>query len=92
MSISYDALIKKMEQELQQAKSANPQKMKNHIHTVKALAEVILDEKTSMQANVVTQPVAPIIHQAPQQQPMTIQAEKPLDTEDGANGDSLFDF
>lgn len=91
MSISYDALIKKMEQELQAAKSASPQKMKNHLHTVKALAEVILDEKTSTQAKVVTQPVTPIVHQAPQQ-PMTIQAEKPLDTEDGANGDSLFDF
>ena len=96
MSISYETLMTKMEQELKKAKVASSQQqMKTHINTVKALSELILETETSSVTTPAPQITSQIV-QPPQPQQMmgmqSIQAEKPVEMEDGANGDSLFDF
>ncbi|MEK3888559.1 YwdI family protein [Bacillus sp. FSL K6-3431] len=94
MNISYEALLGKMELELKEAKVAKDEiRVKAHIYALKALAEVILEgenvashEPLSLRQPLVS-PAIPVANE-----PVTLANSKPLETEDGANGNSLFDF
>ncbi|MGM0843460.1 MAG: YwdI family protein [Bacillota bacterium] len=98
MNISHVSLINKMEQELLKAKKAErSQSIREHINSIKALCEVMLETETasssqhSFSNNITAQQMTtPAIDQ--QSQTVRIAEESKLETEDGANGDSLFEF
>ena len=93
MSISYEVLLAKMELELMKAKQAAKREQKlGHIYALKALAEVILDDgeqpvTTERESLVISQPRTAEITQ-----PVNFGGQKPLKTEDGSNGNSIFEF
>lgn len=103
MNISYHTILKKMEEKLIEAKSTNSNtQVREHVQAIKTLCEVILMEERTSEASyqpAVQTQTKPIQYQA---QPTVISTptpstsptlgEKRLETEDGANGDSLFDF
>ncbi|TMU83979.1 hypothetical protein FGG79_17705 [Bacillus sp. BHET2] len=97
MNIPHQSLIKKIEHELGKAKSAEkPQHIREHVYSIKALCEVLLEENgaaANAPSSYQSQQNMPYL-QEPQvsQKPVSIQKEEPLETEDGANGNSLFDF
>lgn len=94
-TISIGKLLEKMEEELKLAKgSASDARIRERIHSIKTLCELILEEparpvETGRIAEPVrfVQPVSP-----PVMQPLTINQAKPLKMDDESNGDSLFDF
>ncbi|MBP1915574.1 hypothetical protein J2Z23_002555 [Lederbergia galactosidilyticus] len=96
MSIPYEILIAKMEEELNKAKQASEASTrKAHLYTVKTLAELGVGgeelgqhvEKKEKDLTFTT----PFTQQPPSK-PISIPQSDPLQTEDGANGDSIFDF
>lgn len=86
MSISHERILRKMEEQLHKAKNTNHvPTIREHVQSIKSLCEVILEEQeetvqsfTSDEPKVVSS------------QPVLL--EKRLKAEDGANGDSIFDF
>lgn len=90
MSISIQKMLSKMEAEIQEARGLNDAAIRERVHAIKALCEVILDQPTE----------APQIQQQPiiTPQPNIIQPqqislnEKPIKMGNEANGDSIFDF
>ncbi|MGE8204942.1 YwdI family protein [Heyndrickxia sp. NPDC080065] len=92
MSISLNSLLNKIEQEMKYAKQTKDESMaKKHIYSIKTLCEVILEEEKSgeilqtglnnLQTNLpVTQSIS------------TVGKAEPLKTDDGSNGESIFDF
>jgi hypothetical protein len=97
MNIPHHSVIRRMEQELAKAKSAEKsQQIREHINSIKVLCEVLLEENNQgLSFNAPAQPQQTIPYapqQEPVQKPVSIQKEEPLETDDGANGDSLFDF
>ncbi|KIL49680.1 YwdI family protein [Jeotgalibacillus soli] len=92
MSISFEQLLAKIEQEVQQAKQSHPAQMRERLHSIRTLCDLALDQSTpSASVSASYQPPAQVTHQ-PMQQTLSVPSEKPLQQEDGANGDSLFDF
>ena len=87
MGISYESLLGKMEQELAKAKhAAGSQQLYSHVYALKALAEIVLESRGSdneIAASAVVQPPP---------KPVDLAGSEPLQTEDGANGNSIFDF
>lgn len=94
MSISYEALLGKMEKELRAARqSGDEASRRNHIYALKTLAEVMLEEKQSKTYNELSKPIATVQHTPIQQSPsVSLPSSEPIETDDGANGDSIFDF
>jgi len=87
MSISYKTLLEKMEIEIRKARGANGEhELKGHLYAVKALAELALEGEVSgnftTQKNTVLENV----------QTISNPSQEPVKMDDGANGDSLFDF
>jgi hypothetical protein len=90
MNISVQKLLAKMEEELRLAKSnANEKSVREKVYSIKILCELILDEKQLENETVINPVVIPV-----PQHPTSISVNQPqrLKEEDGANGDSLFDF
>ncbi|MCA1060985.1 YwdI family protein [Rossellomorea aquimaris] len=95
MNIPHQSLIKKIEHELGKVKSAEKsQQIREHVYSIKALCEVLLEENNGVSAQpTYSQPQQTYFQESqPVQKPVTIQKEEPLETDDGANGNSLFDF
>jgi Family of unknown function (DUF5327) len=90
LNISVQQLLRKIEEELHEAKgNTNEARIRERIHAIKSLCELILDDQAMPAASknmFVPQQTA---HQV---QPASIQQPKRLEMEDNANGDSLFDF
>lgn len=92
MNISIQKLLGKIEQELQEAKeSSTAARMRERVHAIQSLCELILEDSEMERApfaptNIVSPPIVQ------QNQPATIQQSKRMQTDDNANGDSLFDF
>lgn len=95
MDLSIDKLLAKMETELHQARRSDKEEnVREKIYSIKILCELILDEKVGSSEDLVSsrpqevyQPAASLTIQ-----PMAVNQQKKLQTDDGANGDSLFDF
>jgi hypothetical protein len=86
MAITTEMLLEKMEQELAKAKQAMPaEQFREHIYAVKALCEVLLESGKAVQPDEQPLPAGPSV-------PKTVLKSEPLKMEDGANGDSIFDF
>lgn len=98
MNISHVSLINKMEQELHKAKQAErPHNIREHINSIKALCEVMLETESAGSSQpsfpkelMAQQMTMPAVHQ--QSQTVRNLEESKLETDDGANGDSLFEF
>lgn len=89
LNISVQQLLKKIEEELNEAKGiANEARMRERIHAIKSICELILDEQIMPAASKNTLTLQPV-HQT---QPASIQQSKRLEMEDDANGESLLDF
>jgi len=83
MSISHAVIIKKIEEQLNKAKTSKSYPtMREHVQSIKSLCELILEEDNPVKS----QP-EPVVQTSP-----TIHQAKRLETEDGANGESLLDF
>lgn len=107
MNISMQKLLLKMETELKGAKAAGSESaLRERIHSLKTLCELVLDEPGNVQRVAAQASVAPIQSQIisspaayqPQaamqsryQAPTPTQSKK-LEMDDEANGDSLLDF
>lgn len=89
MEVSYRTILRKMEENIQAAKvQDSPAKMREHIQAIKALCEIILDSDQESPSAIRPQPLTRI---TPPTQTLSF-SEKKLETDDGANGDSIFDF
>ncbi|WP_062108365.1 YwdI family protein [Bacillus niameyensis] len=93
MTISYDVIFEKMEHELKQAKVAsNDTELQAHIYALKTLTEIILSGKSAI--NSINQQKVSKVNLTPQKEVHNLailNSETPK-SEDGANGDSIFDF
>ncbi|RDI41967.1 YwdI family protein [Falsibacillus pallidus] len=102
MSITYPVLLKKLEQELASAKNAgSTSQMREYVASMKTLCELILESGDGLEERPASQSAKIIPSQAgmqsfrPQQEPVRnvqVEQSKPMNTDDGANGDSIFDF
>ncbi|MHC5253023.1 YwdI family protein [Listeria kieliensis] len=92
MEIDTQVLFKKMEEELNLARETSDEtERKIHLGALKVLAEVLLTDKTGKKAAV---PEDKIWEKMTGTRPPQIQKEKSekMNFDDGANGESLFDF
>ena len=90
MEVSYRTILRKMEEHIATAKEQDSAaKMREHVQAIKALCEVILDseQKQEIPSVIRPQPLATSISSG-----SLSLGEKKLEPEDGANGDSIFDF
>lgn len=86
LNISMEKLLRKIEEEAQQAKlCAGEARIRERIHAIKALCELILDEGSTAEKTA-SASIPQSISQLPYEQSQKIK----IDEE--ANGDSLFDF
>ncbi|MED1672379.1 YwdI family protein [Pallidibacillus thermolactis] len=101
MNISYHTILKKMEEKLIEAKSTNSNAhIREHVQAIKTLCEVILmddgQSETSYQRTVQPKTIPyqsqPTVITPTTPSTSSILGEKRLETDDGANGDSIFDF
>ncbi|OZI12168.1 hypothetical protein CEW92_07930 [Bacillaceae bacterium SAS-127] len=91
MNISHQSVLNKIETEVRQAKHAEKSdEIKRHVHTIKALCDLVL-ESAEGQGKVSSVRGEHVFPSPTLSQPSISQEEK-LETEDGANGDSIFDF
>ncbi|MED0875002.1 YwdI family protein [Bacillus mobilis] len=95
MQISSDKILNKMANEIAKAKSSEGQQSKAHLLVVRALCDLLLDEQS--EPSMYREPEIP--SQVIGSQPMTtVQPVMPVSgepvyiKEEGANGNSLFDF
>ncbi|EOQ19887.1 TPA: YwdI family protein [Bacillus cereus] len=95
MQISSDKILNKMANEIAKAKSSEGQKSKDHLLVVRALCDLLLDEQAEsptyrepqIQSQVIgTQPITTV------QPVIPVSGEPVYIKEEGANGNSLFDF
>lgn len=92
MKISIEKLLEKMERELQHAKtSSRDENLREKIYSIKILCEVILEGKAAGDTEM-NSIVSPSVYQPAAAQPVSMNQAKKMQTDDGANGDSLFDF
>ncbi|MBB6453892.1 hypothetical protein HNQ94_002343 [Salirhabdus euzebyi] len=95
MPISDNKVLTKMMEEMHKAQQVqhDPSKMKEHIRAIKLLTELMLDNESTTNEDVVLKKMS-------QQQMLEKKGsyerndhhEKPSIEHDGANGDSIFDF
>ncbi|MCM3322441.1 MULTISPECIES: YwdI family protein [Cytobacillus] len=93
MSISIEKMLSKMEAEIIEAKGLNESAVRERVHAIKTLCEVILDQSTGVVRTAQTQQQPMVTPQTnipgPQQVSLN---EKPMKMGDEANGESIFDF
>ncbi|WP_025948338.1 YwdI family protein [Geobacillus thermocatenulatus] len=99
MSISFTAVVAKMEDELRKAKAANNlQRMREHIAAVRALCDLMLETTGQPQPSVSSVSTEPLVVGGPisvagglSLGAVSVQGRSP-DIDDEANGESLLDF
>ncbi|MCM3586820.1 YwdI family protein [Mesobacillus maritimus] len=106
MNISLQKLLRKMDDELRSAQNAESEAaVRERIHSLKTLCELVLDEpkgqsvpKPKQQPTLEktvpfpTQPQSQVALQTGMYATQPQNQTKRIEMEDGANGDSLFDF
>lgn len=97
MGISYNTILNKMEEKIREAKMEDSDaKVREYVQAIKVLSEVILDEKSESVApknfSVSTQQMFVQSSPAISTPQTTSLSPNKLETDDGANGDSIFDF
>ncbi|EJS61200.1 YwdI family protein [Bacillus nitratireducens] len=95
MQVSSDKVLNKMASEITKAKSSEGQKSKEHLLVVRALCDLLLDEQVEPSTYREPQVQSQIIGSQPittVQPVMPVSGEPVYIKEEGANGNSLFDF
>ncbi|EEL85128.1 hypothetical protein CN445_13450 [Bacillus cereus] len=95
MQVSSDKVLNKMASEIAKAKSSDGQKSKEHLLVVRALCDLLLDEQVEPSTYREPQVQSQIIGSQPittVQPVMPVSGEPVYIKEEGANGNSLFDF
>ena len=95
MQVSSDKILNKMASEIAKAKSSEGQKSKEHLLVVRALCDLLLDEQVEPSTYREPQVQSQIIGSQPittVQPVMPVSGEPVYIKEEGANGNSLFDF
>lgn len=98
MQISHHVILKKIEEKVIEAKNSSSQsKIREHMQAIKTLTELILeDTKDSYVESSDVQKSLTSIQATPQipisNKPAMSLSENKIEMEDGANGDSIFDF
>ncbi|QWU47890.1 YwdI family protein [Bacillus sp. NP247] len=95
MQVSSDKVLNKMASEIARAKSSEGQKSKEHLLVVRALCDLLLDEQVEPSTYREPQVQSQIIGSQPiitVQPVMPVSGEPVYIKEEGANGNSLFDF
>ncbi|MET7019145.1 YwdI family protein [Bacillus mycoides] len=95
MQVSSDKVLNKMASEIAKAKSSEGQKSKEHLLVVRALCDLLLDEQVGPSTYREPQVQSQIIGSQPittVQPVMPVSGEPVYIKEEGANGNSLFDF
>ncbi|WP_309089341.1 YwdI family protein [Domibacillus sp.] len=91
MNVSHEKVLQKMEQEIAAARNAGPGEMERHIYAIKSMCDLLIGARMDMPAPKQAS-VAPAV-MPPVQDPGQIVGQKErIATEDGSNGDSIFDF
>ncbi|MDQ0186061.1 YwdI family protein [Cytobacillus sp. FSL W7-1323] len=94
MSISIEKMLSKMEAEISEAKGLNESAVRERVHAIKTLCEVILDQQSTgavRAAQTQQQPMVTTQTNIPSPQQVSLN-EKPMKMGDEANGESIFDF
>ncbi|CAI8714722.1 YwdI family protein [Bacillus pseudomycoides] len=95
MQISSGKILNKMANEVAKAKNSEGRKAKEHLLVVRALCDLLLDEQVETSAYVEPRLQSQVItpHPTMTVQPIAAVSGEPVYIkEDGANGNSLFDF
>ncbi|WP_042354416.1 YwdI family protein [Bacillus rubiinfantis] len=93
MNISLQTCLKKIEEELQQAKAMpKPDLLRERIYSIKILCELILDGQQAAQVGEESKISASALQPSVYKPPATSLQPQKLEVDDEANGDSLFDF
>ncbi|PDY53930.1 YwdI family protein [Bacillus toyonensis] len=95
MQISSDKILNKMANEIAKAKSSQGQKSKDHLLVVRALCDLLLDEQVESSTYREPQIQSQVIRSQPittVQPVIPVSGEPVYIKEEGANGNSLFDF
>ncbi|QBP93427.1 hypothetical protein E1A90_21975 [Bacillus mycoides] len=95
MQVSSDKVLNKMASEIAKAKSSEGQKSKEHLLVLRALCDLLLDEQVEPSTYREPQVQSQIIGSQPittVQPVMPVSGEPVYIKEEGANGNSLFDF
>ncbi|MGG0704239.1 YwdI family protein [Bacillus paramobilis] len=95
MQISSDKILNKMANEIAKAKSSEGQQSKEHVLVVRALCDLLLDEQVESSTYREPQIQSQIIGSQPittVQPVIPVSGEPVYIKEEGANGNSLFDF
>ncbi len=94
MNVSRETILLKMEQELAEAKKAAPGEAERHVYAIKSLCELLIGPETKTQ-----QKAMPPLHVPSAKQPdatsrvqQVVGQQDRIATEDGSNGESIFDF
>lgn len=102
MNISSKDILLKIEQEVMRAKQGSDANIQGHLYAIKTLAELVT-EKSGSSTSVVPQASTNADSYTAMQQPQVVTpnpqpskpmslSSQPLPSEDGSNGDSIFDF
>jgi hypothetical protein len=93
LNIPVHQLLRKMEKELNEAKnSAETSRMRERVHAIQMLCELILDEPEKELKPPVSMANTYAGQNGQQLKPLPVQQSKRLEMDDDANGESLFDF
>jgi sensor domain CHASE-containing protein len=93
VSISMKKLLQKMEEEILNAKqSSSETRIRERIQAIKTLCELILDEPEAKQHQFSSKTTVPTATVSVDNPKRVIHNHERLQTDDGANGESLFDF
>ncbi|NNU83650.1 hypothetical protein ETC05_07225 [Geobacillus sp. BMUD] len=99
MTISFAAVVAKMEDELHKAKATHdPQRMREHVAAVRALCDLMLETASSSQPSAPAASTGPLVVGGPMSVAgglsfgvVSVGGRSP-DIDDEANGESLLDF
>ena len=92
--ISYEIVLASLEKHIARAKQADTeQQMREELSAIKALCDVVLNTATTQTKNAQThQQQVQTVKSVSLTMPQSVIQNQPKLQEDGANGDSIFDF
>ncbi|MBM7662398.1 hypothetical protein JOC85_003205 [Bacillus mesophilus] len=82
MNVSVKQIVEKMDQELKLALTEDPAKVRDHLLVIRSLCDLVLQEPMKSTPKIDTSTPHSLLKEP----------KKNIQTDDEANGDSLFDF
>lgn len=96
MQVSHTMILNKIEEKIKEAKAVSSEtKIREQLQVIKTLCELVLEESPSVSESqnyqILEKNYEPV-RSVPTVQTVSTLSEKKMKTEDGSNGDSIFDF